>query len=187
MDDETKNKIIEVTNRIAPKIKIEPDWSRRIEMTIGWKEYEILDVNTKTHTDDEYGVSYPYGWVEKDEVNLWWMIWDNVDNRTNQRLKEYVKKKESERFHIPKIEEMRSLLNELWKEAGIAEIYQVAMLMYLTGMYGRYWLSMWNGMRSVSQTKSRSILLCNGGSIDLTCSDNDEISANLCMISCEEV
>ena len=187
MDDETKNKIIEVTNRIALKIEIEPDWSRRIEMTIGWKEYEILDVNTKTHTDDEYGVSYSYGWVEKDEVNLWWMIWDNVDNRTNQRLKEYVKKKESERFHIPKIEEMRSLLNELWKEAGIAEIYQVAMLMYLTGMYGRYWLSMWNGMRSVSQTKSRSILLCNGGSIDLTCSDNDEISANLCMISCEEV
>ena len=46
LDYKTKKEIIEVTNRISPKIKTEPDWSRRIEMTIRWKEYKLLDVNT---------------------------------------------------------------------------------------------------------------------------------------------
>ena len=188
MDDETKNKIIEVTNRIAPKIKIEPDWSRRIEMTIRWREYKILDVNAKTHTDDEYGVSYSYGWVEKDEVNLWWMIWDNVDNRTNQRLKEYVKKKESEKFHIPKIEEMRKFLNELWKEAEIVkEEDQIAMLMYLTGMYGRYWLSMWDRNKSDPQVNSRSILKCSDSARGFGCNAVDYQYGKLCMFAYEEL
>ena len=161
LDDETKNRIIEATNRIEPKIKIEPDGSRRIEMRIGWKEYRLLDVNTKTHTDTEYGASYEYSWMVRDQVKLWWMIWDNVDNRENKRLREYVKEKQKGWFRIPKIEEVRSFLNELWKEAGIKkEEDQIAMLMYLTGMYGWYWLSMKDYNVLDSQANSRSRLLC---------------------------
>jgi hypothetical protein len=36
-----------------------------------------------------------------------------VNDWKNQKLKEYVKERQSEKFHIPKIEEVRSLLNEL--------------------------------------------------------------------------
>ena len=162
MDDETKNKIIEVTNRIAPKIKIETDWSRMIEIKIWWKEYKILDVNAETHTDDEYGYSKRYVWMKKYEVRVWWMMWDNVDNWENEKLKEYVKEEERKWFHIPKIEEMMDLLNELWEEAGIKrESDQIVMLMYLTGMYGFYWLSMWDDKKSDSQANLRSMLWCN--------------------------
>ena len=152
-------------------------------MKIWRKEYKILDVNIETHTDDEYGVSSPYTWRKKYEVMLWWMIWDNVDKWKNQKLKEYVKAKQREGFHIPKIEEVRSLLNELWKEAGIAEIYQVAMLMYLTGIFGYYWLCMWDEGKSDSQADSRSVMLCREvtrGFFDFSLSTLD---VSLCMIA----
>ena len=186
LDDETKNKIIEATNRIAPKIKIEPDWSRMIEMKIWWKEYKILDANIETHTDYEYGVSSPYTWRKKHEVKLWWMIWDNVDKWKNQKLKEYVKAKQREGFHIPKIEEVRSLLNKLWEEAGITEMEdQVAMLMYITGMYGRYWLSMWDEEKSDSQVDSRSAMACEDDAkffSSFWVGDENVGAASLCMI-----
>ena len=188
LDDETKNKIIEATNRIAPKIKIEPDWSRMIEMTIRWREYKILDVNMKTHTDDEYRMSWPYSWTNRDEVMLWWMRWDNVDNWKNQKLKEYVKEKQREKFHILKIEEMWSFLDELWKEAGITgREYQIAMLMYLTGMYGRYWLSMWDRNKSDPQVNSRSAMECREyhGDFFKFALSND--NASLCLFACEKV
>ena len=186
LDEEKKNKIIEATNRIAPKIKIEPDWSRRIEMKIWRKEYKILDVNIETHTDDKYGISYSYSWTNKDEVMLWWMRWDNVDNWKNQKLKEYVKEKQREKFHIPKIEEVNSILNELWEEVGIIkERDKIAMLIYLTGMYGDYWLSMWDDKRSDSQANSRSILWCKNNIFDLTCFNGDDQFASLFMIACD--
>ena len=66
-----------------------------------------------------------------------------MDSWKNQKLKKYVKEKQSEKFHIPKIEEMRKFLNELGEEAGITkEEDQIALLQYLTSMYGMYWLSM---------------------------------------------
>ena len=184
LDDETKNKIIEATNRIAPKIKIEPDESRRIEMKIWRKEYKILDVNIETHTDDKYGISYSYSWTNKDEVMLWWMRRDNVDNWKNQKLKEYVKEKQREKFHIPKIEEVNSILNELWEEVGIIkERDKIAMLIYLTGIFGYYWLSMWDEGKSDSQADSRSVMLCREvarGFFDFSLSTLD---VSLCMIA----
>ena len=186
MDDKTKKEIIEATNRIAPKIKIEPDESRRIEMKIWWKEYKILDVNTGIHTDDEYRASDSYNWIERDEVMLWWMIWDDVNNWENKKLKEYVKEKQSEKFHIPEIEEMRSLLNKLWEEAGITEMEdQVAMLMYITGMYGRYWLSMWDEEKSDSQVDSRPVMACEDDAKFFSfywVGDENVGAASLCMI-----
>jgi hypothetical protein len=74
----------------------------------------------------------------------------------------------------------------LWEEAGIKrESDQIAMLMYLTGMYGFYWLSMWNDKRSDSQANSRSLLWCSTNFIDLTCFNSDDQFASLLMISCD--
>ena len=157
-------------------------------MTIRWREYKILDVNMKTHTDDEYRMSWPYICTNRDEVMLWWMRWDNVDTWKNQKLKEYVKEKQREKFHILKIEEMWSFVDELWKEAGITgREYQIAMLMYLTGMYGRYWLSMWDRNKSDPQVNSRSILKCSDSARGFGCNAVDYQYGKLCMFACEEL
>ena len=88
------------------------------------------------------------------------MVWDNVNEWKNEKLKEYVKKKEREWLHIPKIEEMKDLLGELWKQSDLTDQKdQIAMLMYLTGIYWDYWLSMWDDEKSWSEN-SRSILDC---------------------------
>ena len=188
LDDETKNKIIEATNRIAPKIKIEPDWSRMIEMKIWWKEYKLLVVNTEIHTDKGYGAYFLSFWMNGHEVKLWWMRWDNVNDWKNQKLKEYVKERQSEKFHIPKIEKMRKFLNELWKEAEIVkEEDQIAMLMYLTGMCGYCWLSMWDDEKSDSQANSRSILKCSDSARGFGCNAVDHQYGTLCMFACEEL
>ena len=186
LDDETKNKIIEATNRIASHLEIEPDGSIRIEMKIGWKEWKILNVSVRAHTDDVYGRTHTDDWMKKDEVKLSWMRWDSVDNWLNQKLKEYVKEKERENFHILTIEQMRVFLDRLWKEAELTkEEDQIAMLMYLTGMYGFYWLSMWDNKKSDSWAHSRSNLSCIF-SIRRWFYFNcyDYFYAGLCMIAC---
>ena len=186
LNDKIKNKIIEATNKIAPKIEIEPDWSRAIEIKIWWKEYKILDINMETHTDDEYRTNYWYIRMKKDEVELWWMRGDNVDTWKNQKLKEYVKEKQREWFHISKIEEMKDFLNELWKAAWLRKRrYKIAMLIYLTGMCGRYWLSMWDDEKSDSQANSRSVLDCNDCTRGFNCVDSGDRGdgAGLCMMS----
>ncbi len=147
VDPKTKEKIKEAVGKIAVDVKEERDGSRLIEFQLKNKTYKILDPTLNTHTDEEYKIHAEYnsiGPINKDYVTLWWME-GNVDEWKNQKLKAYVKQKESEWLHIAKIEEMKDLLRELWKEAWLTkETDQVAMLMYLTWMDGSYWLAMWD-------------------------------------------
>lgn len=142
-NNETKQKIINAVNKISSNqfnVSIQKDWSRQIEFKLWEKKYKLLDINVWAHTEDKYKDAFepPKYWMKKDAL-LWWMDWDNVDNWKNEKLKGYVKKKQSEWLDIPKIEEVKDMLKALWKEAGISkESDQISMLMYLTGMYSRY-------------------------------------------------
>ena len=113
------------------------------------------------------------------------MMWDNVDEWRNKKLKEYVKEKQREWLHIPKIEEMEGLLSELWGEADLSfKQDQIAMLMYLSGMAWWYWLSMWADKRSWSED-TRSRITCSNKYREISwINDTDTISANLLMMSC---
>lgn len=110
-----KNEIIKKLNKIPLNIKIDSDGNKLIEFKLWNKAYKLLDVQNMKHSDDKYRWRPALPWMARDEIELWWMRWDDVDEWENQKLKEYVKGKEAEWLHMPKIEEMRSLLEELWK------------------------------------------------------------------------
>lgn len=156
ISEEWKEKIIKVVEGIPVKIEEETDGSRIIEFKLWDKKYKILDVNIDTHTDEEYMIVSRVNGIMKNEVLLWWMLWDDIDKWENKKLKSYVKSKENEWLYIPQEDEIRDLLDELWKVANINDEYeQVAMLMYLTGMFWGYWLNMHN-----SRENRRNILSC---------------------------
>ena len=185
---EWKEKIIKVAEKIPVKVEKELDGSRIIEFKLWNKKYKILDVNIDTHTDEKYMRVSRVNVIMKNEVKLWWMMWDDIDKRENKKLKSYVKAKENEWLHIPKQEEIRKLLDELWKIANLDdENEQVAMLMYLTGMFWEYWLNMHN-----SRENRRNILSCEikGFKCIQAHEHNDphwgEPSWGICMIACED-
>jgi hypothetical protein len=167
-------------------VNVDSDWSRLIEFKLRGKTCKILDPRLEDHTDDEYRRPVNYSsitGVDRDYVKLWWMVWDNVNEWKNEKLKVYVKKKESEWLHIPKIEEMKDLLGELWKQSDLTDQNdQIAMLMYLTGIYWDYWLSMWDYERSWSED-SRSVLHCSVDGRYFIYDDRYNYFASLCMIA----
>ena len=187
IDDESKEKIIKAAENIKVNEKIDSDGSRLIEFKVWWKKWKILDPILNNHTDDEYRWAGSYSSINeitRNEVKLWWMKWDDVDNWQNKKLAKYVKQKQREWLHIAKIEEMKDLLGKLWAEAGLdKEDDQIAMLMYLTGMYWRYRLSMWDNKSSNSQGDSRSGLICCADSRLFAYFNYDGINASLCMIA----
>lgn len=168
-DQNKKDTIKDVVEKIPVRLDVDSDGSRLIEFQLKNKTYKILDPKLNNHTDDgdEYKIHAKYdsvSQIDRDNVMLWGMVWDNVDEWENQKLKEYVKQKQKEWLHIPKIEEVKTLLEELWNMAWLTnEMDQVAMLMYLTWMDGSYWLSMWDDKMSGS-TDSRSRLDCDPAS-----------------------
>ena len=182
---ENKERIIKAVDKIPVKVKRDSDGSRLIEFKFGEKTYKILDPRLENHTDDRYKHHTNYDVVTKldsDDVKLWWMRWDAIESWKNEKLKEYVKQKETEWLHIPKIEEMRDLLWKLWNSANLHnEDDQVAMFMYLTGMFWWYWLSMWDSKKS-GRLYIRSFLTCNNHAhyFDRTSFDGD--TGCLCMM-----
>ena len=183
--DEHKEKIISAAENIKVDVEVDSDGSRLIKFKLWDKTYKILDPMIENHTDDEYSYSVGQSYGFKTEVCLWWMMWDNVDEWRNKKLKEYLKEKQREWLHIPKIEEMEGLLSELWGEADLSfKQDQIAMLMYLTGMAWWYWLSMWDDKRSWSED-TRSRITCSNKYREISwINDTDTISANLLMMSC---
>jgi hypothetical protein len=161
-------------------VDVDSDWSRLVEFKLRGKTCKILDPRLDDHTDDEYRVHFKSSSiteVDRDYVKSWWMVWDNVDEWENEKLKAYVKKKEREWLHIPKREEMKDLLGELWKQSDLTDQKdQIAMLMYLTWMDWWYRLSMETG-------NSRSKLYCYGAYRDFYCDGNYDHYASLCMIA----
>lgn len=188
IDDESKEKIIKTAENIPVKVEIDNDGSRLIEFKLWNKTYKILDPKLKTHSDDEYKYNPDYHSINRidDTVFLRWMRWDDVENWENKKLKEYVKEKQWEWLHIAKIEEMKVILNELWKEANLKDVSdKIAMLMYLTWMDWWYRLSMWNLKYSNSQASSRSELECIDSYRLFNCYYDDIKNASLCMIACK--
>lgn len=183
---ESKEKIMRAVEKIQVKLYDFDGWMLR-EFKLWDKRYKILDVNFYRHSDPyttwwegyENICSYVYG------VHISWMMWDDVDWWGNQELKEYVKMLQWEWLHIPSIEEMKKLLWDLWKEAGLyEESDQIAMLMYLTGMDADYWLTMGDYESSGSQN-SRSLLLCGTHLRTFSHRNGFNPYAGLCMMSVE--
>jgi hypothetical protein len=161
-------------------VNVDSDWSRLVEFKLWGKTCKILDPRLEDHTDDEYRVHFKgrsITEVDRDYVRLWWMVWDNVDEWANEKLKAYVKKKEREWLHIPKREEMKDLLGELWKQSDLTDQKdQIAMLMYLT------WMDWWYRL-SMETENSRSKLRWNVGGRDCGYSGFYYDYASLCMIA----
>lgn len=184
----SKEKIIKAAEQIPVKVEIDNDGSRLIEFKLWNKTYKILDPKLKTHSEDKYIYNPDYNSIKHidDTVLLGWMRWDDVEKWENKKLKEYVKEKQWEWLHIAKIEEMRDLLNELWKEANLKDKSdKIAMLMYLTWMDWCYRLSMWDNEHSNSQEDSRSLLKCNVNRRLFLYNDFANLNASLCMIACQ--
>ena len=180
-------KIIKAAENIPVKVEKDSDGSRLIEFKLWNKKYKILDSNLESHTDDYYRYKPYYDSITHihDYVRVGWMWWDDVDRWENEELKKYVKEKQRKRLHIPKIEEMKSILQELWKKAGLsAENHQIAMLMYLTWMDWEYWLSMWDYESSGSQGSRSHFYCCDGDRRFTYDFDEYNTGANLCMIDC---
>lgn len=137
IDETTKNKIKNIASKLPLTAEKQSDGSTLIELTLWNKKYKILNINLSNHTDDSYKESYKFHitWMEWTEVKRWWMLWDDVNKWKNQKLKSYVKQQQSKWLHIPKAQEMHSILDELWRTAWLTKDKdKIAMLMYLTGM-----------------------------------------------------
>lgn len=188
---------IETAAKLIPlTAERQSDWSMLIEFTLWKKKYKILNPNLSNHSDDlykrpvklHYQSEWPIWITNKDVVILESMMWDNVDKWKNQKLKSYVKQKQKEWLHIPKVEEMRALLWELWNIAWLTKLSdQIAMLMYLTGMRWEYWLSMWYADKSRSKDDYRSMICCEDWMEDWYRSywtaESPTIDASLCMMA----
>ena len=189
ISDDSKESIVKAAEKIPVNVETESDGSRLIKFKLWWKTWKILDPKLDSHTDDGYKSTGSYESINKitrNEVKLWWMMWDDVSKWENKKLAKYVQEKQREWLHIAKIEDMKNLLWELGKQANLSsEADQIAMLMYLTWMDWVYWLSMWDDKKSNSKADSRSKLLCIDDLRWFDCNGDDYYGASLCMIACE--
>lgn len=180
ISDKHQEKIINEIDQIPIDVKIDSDWSRLIEFKLWDKIYKILDPKLDNHTDEEY--RYIDYLTRKElrnlgDVKIVWMQWNNVDEWQNQKLKEYVKQKESEWLHIATKEEMKKLFEELWKYVNLwNEKNSIAAFMYLIWIEWHYFLSTWNGYSVICYAPGRREIYW----------PNDNSSGNLLMISCEQ-
>ena len=172
ISDESKEKIFKAAEKIPVKVEKDIDGNKLIEFSLNGKKYKILDPDLVANSDRSF--------LLVDVAGHEWMIWDDVEQWKNQKLKEYVKQKQLEWFHIPNIEEMKNLLDKLWNLANLHEEKdKIAMLMYLTGMNWAYWLSM-------SDKKSRQILFSDTyNSTWFYDNGYESFYARLCMIACD--
>ena len=159
--------MIERLERIPVNVEILEDGSRLVEIKFKTFAYKILDPNLTNHSDEEYKFRCEYkaiGWVNRNEVTLAWIEDDDENKWENQKLKEYVKQMQLLWLHIPKVEEMKTLLRRLHLKLDLPEPkdeemkmkYAVAALMYLTWINWWYWLSMWNWESSENTSYWRS-------------------------------
>ena len=158
-----------------------------MKFELWWKAYKTLDVNVAKHSDIEYLTSYEYNWQKKNEVKLWWMMWDDTRQRENRTLADYVDSEKNNRgMEIRTVEFQKDLISKLWDEAGLTDMGdKIAMWMYLTWNYWYYWWTMWDHEKSDPEGVSRSTLRCRTDSRYFGCFDSDDIDASLCMIACE--
>jgi hypothetical protein len=184
LTNENKEKMLEALENIPHKIEIDNEWSITTTIKLWNKTYKILNPKLENHTDNEYYIKeFSINRLIEGEVQLWWMWWDNTDNWKNKELAKYVKEQNIRWFHIPKIEEMKTLLEDLGETVGLSKKEdQLAMLMFLTWMNWTYFLSMWTNEKS-QNSGWRSILHLDEYLRDFSLYTNATKSANLCMIA----
>ena len=121
---------------IPVKTRIEYDGSRLIEFKLNWKKYKILDINLSKHSDPEYQGSC-YSWFGQGELKSW-IRTRNIDERKDEKLKQYVKKKQLEWFIIPSKDVIEKLFRELWDISDYCQWHRI--FMYLVGIYWECWI-----------------------------------------------
>ena len=182
LPEETKEKIIEAAEKIPLRIQKENkedknDGTMRIEFELNWKQYKFLDIDLGIHSDEKY-LSHSND-TEGKLVSLKWMIWPML-KWDNEKLKMYVMEKMGDWFKERSTEEdMKPLLKELWKLAGLERgPEKMAMLEYLTGME---WWYRWG----LIDENIRSQMLCSEYGCQFYSSDS--FFAKLCLFSCSWV
>lgn len=120
-------KIIEVVKNIPLKEEIQSDGSRLIEFKLWNNTYKILKSSVKLDWWRQNMI-----FIEKGNKGVG--LWSRM-KYIDERMANYIWYKEKQWRYIPKIEDMKALLSELWKEADLdEESDQIAMLMYLIGL-----------------------------------------------------
>ena len=155
LDNDVKEKIVNSVSKIPVVISENPNNYRVIELMIWDDTYKILDPSFSwDFMDDNYSETYSYS-IYSNFYKDWyhflnkWVWWNDIEQWENKKLKEFVKDREKEWFHIPSKEEIKDLLHKLWDIAGLDnEEDEMAMLMYLTWMKWKYRLSMWNNSKN---------------------------------------
>lgn len=92
IDDNTKERIINTSERIQVNENIESDWSRLIEFKLWSKLYRILDINLGRYVNSNFLAS-----SEKVEMS----ILDIPESGNNEKLNKYVKEKQRQWLYIP--------------------------------------------------------------------------------------
>jgi len=179
ISEESKQKIIKAVKKVPVKAIEQSDWSRLIEFKLWWKMYKILDVNVLEHSDEAFLEENVYIYQNRKKwVNIEWMLWNDVENWRNKKLKKYIKDKEKVWLYMPKPEEMVRFLKELWNLAWLdKELDQIAMLAYLTWMSWDYWL------QAMDTDYSRALISCHSWSYFITSNASQKYSAYLCLMS----
>ena len=141
-DKNAQDKIIQASENISVKVNVDNDGGRLITLQLKNKTYKILDPGLgKIMNYNEYLLSKNEIWGDKKYDDVLNRMRGDVDEWQTGGLKNYVKQKQIEWFHIPSKKEISSLLSELWDIANISsEDDQIVMLMYLTGLYWDYLL-----------------------------------------------
>ena len=180
MDD-----ILKKIDEIPVKVEIDNDGSRLIEFELWWKTWKILDPKLEKYSEgfrpdwenwyiDSINRTYDYNYVK-----LKWIRWD-VDERENEKLRDYVKKKKNEWLDMATMGQIKEILSALWEKADLdSENDQIAMLGYLTWMDWCYWLK-------DTSWSSRSELGCDDFNLrGFAYYPRDNDNASLCMIACQ--
>lgn len=140
--------IIKTAEKIPVKIDVDKDGSKLIEIKLWNKKYKILDPILDNHTSHDSSYSHvvedPNQRIlpsERRQVYLRWMEWYNIEWWRNKPLKEYVKQKEAEWFHVATKSDIENLFEEFSKirtYSSLTKNEKFAMLMYLTGLDWTY-------------------------------------------------
>lgn len=141
-DKNAQDKIMQASENILVKVNVDNDGGRLITLKLKDKTYRILDPGLGKIVDyNEYLLSKNEVSGDKRYDESLGNMCGDVDEWRSEGLKNYVKQKQTEWFHIPSKKEISSLLSELWDIANISsEDDQIVMLMYLTGLYWIYLL-----------------------------------------------
>lgn len=202
IDDETKEKIIQVAKKIPVEVEYESDGSKLIILKLWKKTIKLFSPRLENYTDEKYRdkrmFDYEFssafdfnGKIYRDTVKLWWMIWDDILKWENQKLKWYIMQKKEDWYYIASIEDVKKILSDLWKIAGLEHkakdkeqiiFEEMALLTYLTGISGDYRLTMWDNQTSWSD-KSRSIAHFSMWYCDFDSMDSNNFDGNIFMLT----